>query len=355
MTTTAAWMVTRLGPPTEALEIQTVEVGEPGVNQVRIAVEAFCLDFNDIDTIRGRYGLLRFEPPFIVGMAAAGIVEAIGPGCEALLGRRVVGTTAGVQGGYASAALLDGATTQQIPAWLSTVDAMAMYFPYQVSYLALRVRGRVAPGDVVLIHAAAGGVGSAAVQLAKAMGATVIGTAGTDEKVEFCRSLGADFGVNYRTEDFVAMVDDVTNGRGVDVAFDTVGGAVTTQTFRAMAFNGRHLIIGFASGIESEEHPLPIQPSIYGNFDLVGICFAYVDSPRPARPFGMNFLSTAQGVDIWSRILQLARAGTIRPVIGQHIEFGDVPAGLEALERRETTGRTVVRMPPDGGRAGSTT
>ena len=148
-----------------------------------------------------------------------------------------------------------------------------------MSYLALRIRGRVAPGDVVLVHAAAGGVGSAAVQLAKAFGATVIGTAGTDEKVDFCRSFGADYGVNYRSGDFVAFVDDVTNGRGVDVAFDTVGGAVTTETFRAMAFNGRHLIIGFASGIESEERPLPIQPSIYGNFDLVGICFAYVDSP----------------------------------------------------------------------------
>ena len=179
----------------------------------------------------------------------------------------------------------------------------------------------------------------------------MIGTAGTDEKVDLCRSLGADYGVNYRSDDFVAFVDDVTNGRGVDVAFDTVGGAVTTETFRAMAFNGRHLIIGFASGIESEERPLPIQPSIYGNFDLVGICFAYVDSPRPARPFGMNFLATAQGVDIWSRILHLTRAGTIRPVIGRQIEFGDVPDGLEALERRETTGRTVVCTPPDGGEA----
>ncbi len=349
MTAATVWMVTRLGPPADVLEIQTVEVGEPGVNQVRVAVEAFCLDFNDIDTIRGRYGLLQFEPPFVIGMAAAGTVEAVGSGCEALLGRRVVGTTAGVQGGYASVALLDGATTQQIPAWLSTEDAMAMYFPYQVSYLALRVRGRVSPGDVVLVHAAAGGVGSAAVLLAKALGATVIATAGTDEKVEFCRSLGADYGVNYRSGDFVAFVDDVTNGRGVDVAFDTVGGAVTTDTFRAMAFNGRHLIIGFASGIEEEERPLPVQPSIYGNFDLVGICFAYVDSPRSVRPFGMNFASTAQGIDIWSRILHLSRAGTIHPVIGRHIEFADVPSGLEKLEQRATIGRTVVRTPQESG------
>jgi NADPH:quinone reductase len=349
MTTVAtAWMVTRLAAPTDALEIQKVDVGEPGANQVRIAVEAFCLDFNDIDTIRGRYGLLRFDPPFVIGMAAAGTVDATGPGCEGLLGRRVVGTTVGVQGAYASAALLDGAMLQLLPTWLGAADGVAMYFPYQLSYLALRVRGRVAPGDVVLVHAAAGGVGSAAVQLAKAFGATVIGTAGTDEKVEFCRSLGADYGVNYRRDDFAAFVDDITNGRGVDVAFDTVGGEVTTQTFRVMAFNGRHLIIGFASGIEAEERPLPIQPSIYGNFDLVGICFAYADSPRPARPFGMNFLSTAQGVDIWSRILHLTRAGTIRPVIGRQIEFADVPAGLEALERRETIGRTVVRTPPVG-------
>jgi NADPH:quinone reductase len=349
----SAWTVTRLSAPTEALEVRDVEVGEPGTNQVRIDVEAFCLDFNDIDTIRGRYGLLKFEPPFVVGMAAAGTVESVGPGCEALLGRRVVGVSSGAQGAYASAALLDGSCVQLVPEWLSAAEGIAMFFPYLLSYLALSVRGRIAPGDVVLVHAAAGGAGSAAVQLAKAFGATVIATAGSDDKVDFCRSLGADYGVNYRREDFAAFVDDVTNGRGVDVAFDTVGGAVTTETFRVMAFNGRHLIIGFASGIESEERPMPIQPSIYGNFDLVGVCFAFVDSPRATRPFGMNFLSSARGIDIWDRVLHLARAGTIRPVIGRQIEFAEVPAALEALERRETVGRTVVRMPPAGLTAGA--
>jgi len=346
-TTAVTWTAARLGAPTEALEIRTVDVAEPGPNQVRIVVEAFCLDFNDVDTIRGRYGLLRFEPPFVAGMAAAGTVEAAGPGCEGLLGQRVVGTTTGVQGGYASRALVDGATLQRLPAWLGSVDGMAMFFPFQLSYLALRIRGRLGPGDVALIHAAAGGAGSAAVQLAKAFGATVIATAGTDEKVEFARSLGADYGVNYTTEDFVAFVDDVTNGRGVDVAFDTVGGTVTTETFRAMAFNGRHLVIGFASDIEDEERPVSLQPGIYGNFDLVGICFAYVESPRPARPFGMNFASTAQGIEVWSQILHLAHAGTVRPVVGQVIEFADVPAWLEKLEGRETIGRIVVR-PPTG-------
>ena len=132
------------------------------------------------------------------GMVAAGTVDAAGPGAEALLGRRVVGVTVGVQGGYASAALLDAATVQTLPSWLSFVDGVAMYFPYLLGWLALRERGRIRAGDVVLVHAGAGGVGSGVIQLAKAFGATVIATAGTDEKVEFCRQLGADHAVNYR-------------------------------------------------------------------------------------------------------------------------------------------------------------
>ena len=201
-----------------------------------------------------------------------------------------------------------------------------MYFPYLLSFLALRVRARTGPrATSSSIHAAAGGVGSAAVQLAKSFGATVIAHGGNRREGRILPIAGRRLRRELSHEDFVAFVDDVTNGRGVDVAFDTVGGAVTTETFRVMAFNGRHLIIGFASGIEEEERPLPIQPSIYGNFDLLGVCFAFVDSPRPPRTFGLNFLSTAQGVDIWNRVLQLARAGTIRPVIGRQIEFADAP------------------------------
>ncbi len=340
-----AWVATRLGAPTDVLEIRAVEVGPPGPRQVRVATETFCLDFNDIDTIRGRYGLLKLEPPFAVGMVAAGIVDAAGPGAEALLGRRVVGVTVGVQGGYASAALLDAATVQTLPSWLSFVDGVAMYFPYLVGWLALRERGRVKAGDVVLVHAGAGGVGSGVVQLAKAFGAVVIATAGSDEKVEFCRQLGADYAINYRENDFVGYVDEVTNGHGVDIAFDSIGGQVTTDTFRTMAFNGRHLIVGFAADITMEERPVSLQPSIYGNFDLVGICFAFVDDPRPTRSLGMNFLTLADGLRMWGNILHMTKRHQIRPVVGREIEFEDVPSMLEAIERRETTGRTVVRSP----------
>jgi NADPH2:quinone reductase len=340
-----AWVAARLAAPTEALEIQSVEVPLPGPNQVRIVTKAFCLDFNDIDTIYGRYFLLPFKPPFVPGMAASGIVDAAGPGAEALLGKRVVGCTVNAQGSYASAALLNVSSVQLMPSWLSFTDAAAMYFPYLLGWLAIRIRARVQAGDVVLVHAAAGGIGSGVVQLAKAFGATVIATAGTDEKVKLCLEQGADYAVNYSTDDFVEFVADVTNGRGVDIAFDTIGGKVTTDTFRAMAFNGRHLIVGFSADIGVEEHPVSLQPGIYGNFDVCGVCFAFVDSPRGPRLFGMNFLPTATGVQMWADLMQLAHAGTIRAIIGREIDFADVPAALMAQENRETTGRTVVALP----------
>jgi NADPH2:quinone reductase len=340
-----AWVGARLGAPTDVLEIRAVDVGPPGPRQVRVATETFCLDFNDIDTIRGRYGIMKLEPPLAVGMVAAGVVDAAGPGAEALLGRRVVGVTVGVQGGYASAALLDAATVQTLPSWLSFVDGVAMYFPYLLGWLALRERGRVKAGDIVLVHAGAGGIGSGVVQLAKAFGAIVIATAGSDEKIDFCRQLGADYAINYRKNDFVGYVDDVTNGHGVDIAFDSIGGQVTTDTFRTMAFNGRHLIVGFAADITLEERPVSLQPSIYGNFDLVGICFSFVDDPRLTRSLGMNFLTGADGLRIWGNIVQMTKRAQIRPVVGREIEFNDVPNMLEAIERRETMGRTVVRAP----------
>ena len=126
-----------------------------------------------------------------------------------------------------------------------------MYFPYLLGWLAIRRRARVQAGDIVLVHAAAGGIGSGVVQLAKAFGATVIATAGTDAKVTFCYELGADYAVNYSAENFVDYVNDVTNGRGVDIAFDTIGGQITQDTFKVMAFNGRHLIVGFSADIGS--------------------------------------------------------------------------------------------------------
>ena len=253
-----------------------------------------------------------------------------------------MGVTAGVQGGYASAALLDAPTVQTLPSWLSFVDATAMYFPYLLGWLALRERGRLRAGEVVLVHAAAGGVGSGVVQLAKALGAVVIATAGSRREGRVlpaargrpCRQLPHGR-LRRRTS------TTSPTGRGVDLAFDSVGGQVTTDTFRTMAFNGRHLVVGFAADITLEEQPVSLQPSIYGNFDLVGICFAFVDDPRLTHSLGMNFLTRADGIRIWGDDpADDAWPGQIRPVVGQEIDFDDVPRLLEAIERRETMGKT---------------
>src|SRR6195952_4014960 len=144
-----AWVAARLAAPMEALEIQTVEIEPPGPNEIRVSTKAFCLDFNDIDTIYGRYGLLKFEPPFVPGMAAAGVVEAAGPGAETLLGKRVVGCSVGAHGSYASTALLNVPSVQLLPNWLSFTDGAAMYFPYLLGWLAIRVRARIQAGEVI--------------------------------------------------------------------------------------------------------------------------------------------------------------------------------------------------------------
>src|SRR5262249_50950721 len=145
-------------------------------------------------------------------------------------------------------------------------DAAAIYMPFHLAWLALRERARVQAGETLLVHAAAGGAGSAALQLGVHAGARVLAVAGGAEKTASCRELGAHVTIDHRETDFVAAVLDETGGRGVDVAFDTVGGDVTVQTFRCMAFNGRHVLAGFASGIEHEDEGVVPRPVLFGNF-----------------------------------------------------------------------------------------
>jgi NADPH:quinone reductase len=195
----------------------------------------------------------------------------------------------------------------------------------------------------VLVHAAAGGAGSAAVQLARARGARVIATAGGPHKLEFVTELGADVAIDYRNDDFVARVLDATGGRGVDVAFDSVGGATTVETFRCMAFGGRHLLVGFASGIEAEDEGIVPRPVLFGNFSLVGVCHAYTeDALAFKRATGLNFPSHADGMRIHEDLLRMIASGTIRPIAGSTSSFSALPEIVGAMESRATMGRNVV-------------
>lgn len=344
-----AWRVHEFGEPEKALKLEEAPSPVAGSNELLIRVAAATLNFNDVDGVRGRYRTVRPPLPYTPGMEVLGRVEAAGAGAENWIGKRVVAIPAGAFGGYAELVAGPAAMAFEMPpeSDLPDAPAAAIYFPFHLSWLALHERARIREGETVLIHAAAGGVGSAAVQLARVAGARVITTAGSPEKVELCRSLGADVAIDYRDVDFVETVLAATDGRGVDVAFDSIGGEITTKTFRCMAFNGRHLLVGFAAGIEAEDRGIVPRPVLFGNFSLCGVCHAYVDDPlQLKKAAGHNFPSHADGERVHARVLDLVRHGRVRPVVGADVAFGDLPGALQALADRKTVGRVVVRVAP---------
>ncbi len=337
------------GEPEEVLRLEEVPPPVAGPDELLVRVAAATLNFNDVDGVRGRYRTVRPPLPYTPGMEVLGSVEAVGIGAEEWLGKRVVAVPSGAFGGYAELAVGPCAMAFEMPPEPDLPDppAAAIYFPFHLSWLALHDRGAIQAGETVLIHAGAGGVGSAAIQLAALAGARVIATAGSAEKVELCRSLGAEVAINYRDGDFVDAVLDATEGRGVDVAFDSVGGEVTTSTFRCMAFNGRHLLVGFASGIEAEDEGIVPRPVLFGNFSLAGVCLAYVEDPASLkRVSGYNFPSHADGTRVHAHILDLISTGRARPVVGRVVAFDDLPRALQSMAERQTVGRTVALLGP---------
>ena len=340
-----AWVATALGDPTKVLERQRVAVRAPAAGEVRVKVSTFCVNFNDTDIVRGRWSTVPLKPPFTPGMEAMGVVESAGPGSEHLVGKRIVGIPVGAHGGFAEFAVVDATSAMLIPAWLSDAEGAALHYPFHLGWFGLALRARLQPGETVLVHAGAGGVGSAVIQLAKALGATVIATAGGPDKVEFCRQLGADIAIDYREGGFAAQVVEATFGAGVDVAFDTVGGSVTSETFQCMGMHGRHLLVGYAQDIKNDGAPISPAPAIYGNFALLGVCLAYTLDPLATRlSIGLNFPSRSDGLETHRRILELLRAGTVRTVVTSEISFDELPEAMERQERRETMGRTVVKI-----------
>jgi NADPH2:quinone reductase len=338
-----AWRVHRYGAPGEALVVADVSAPTPGPGQVVVAVRATPLNFNEIDGCYGRYRTVDPPLPYTLGMEAVGEVVRAGDGAEAWLGRRVMATATGAFGAHAEQVVADADMVFDVPDALDDVAAAAFFFPFHVAYLAVVERGRLAEGQTLLVHAAAGGVGSAAVQLGAALGARVIAAASTPEKRELCRSLGATDVVDARGEEFAAVVLDATGGRGVDVVCDLVGGETTTRTFPVVAFGGRHVLAGFSGGIEAEDEGIAPRPIVFGNFDLCGVMLSYRSDPLLAkRHSGFNLFSRADGERVQARLVELLDAGRIRTVVGRTAPWTALPAELERLERRETTGRTVL-------------
>ena len=342
-TAVRAWQVTRYGGPSEALALTTIAPPRPGPGEILVRTSASACNYNEIDGCYGRYLTVNPSLPYTLGMEFVGKVTDSGAGAEAWIGRRVMGAGTGAIGAHAEQVVGPSTMAFDVPPELSDTEAAAFFFPFHLAHLGLHERGQLTKGETVLIHAAVGGVGSAAVQLAVAAGARVIATAGSPSKLEIARSLGADVAIDYSAGGFAAAVLDATDGRGVDICFDGVGGGVTNESLRCLARNGRHLVVGFASGIEAEEVPTVTGRTLcFGNFSLVGVVLSYQDPTLAPAGLGYNPMPPEVGIQVHAHLVELLRAGQIRPVIGKVVPFAELPGALEEMEARRTVGRTVV-------------
>ena len=348
MTTMRAWRVHEYGQPTEVLRLDEVEIPEPGPGEVRVKAQAIPLNLNDLERITGGNMMVRPEFPYSPGMEAFGIVDACGEGAEEWMGKRVAAVTKQAFGGFAEYVICPTIAAFEIDEAIPLPDAAALFFPFHLAWLGLIDRASLKAGDTVLIHAGAGGAGSAAIQIAKAFGARVYATAGGPEKVALCRELGADVAIDYLTEDFKAIVLADTDNIGVDIVFDNVGEAVMADSFACTAYNGTYLMMGFASNkvVADEKFIVPRQVTM-GNFKLCGVLLNYQSDDMIGlikQGMGWNVAPRELGELATADIVELVKAGTVRAVVGSAPSFEDLPAAMEAMGLRNTTGRVIVML-----------
>jgi NADPH2:quinone reductase len=344
--TMRAWRTHEYGPPLDALHLDVVDTPVPGDGELRVRVQAIPLNFNDLERITGGNMMVEPELPYSPGMEVMGVVDTCGDGAETWLGRRVVATTKGASGGYAEYAVCPAVSTFEMPDAIPLPDAAALYFPFHLAWLGLFDRADLQPGETVLVHAGAGGSGSAAIQLAAHRGAKVFATAGSDEKVALCRDLGAAVAINYSAIDFADVVLTETDNQGVDVVFDNVGEAVFGASLKCTAYNGRYLMMGFASNkrVVDEAFVVPRQIAL-ANIKLCGLLFAYATDDMAQlvkTTMGWNFASGELGTHIMREVVDLVVKKDVRAVVGDVVGFDDIPAAIFAMSERRTTGRTVA-------------
>lgn len=327
-TTMRAWQVDRNGEPADVLTLVDLPLPEPGPGQLLVRVRAAALNFPDVLLCRGQYQV-RPPLPFVPGVELCGTVVAAGADVAGFAaGDRVIGTAALPSGALAEHAVMDGAEAFPAPEGMDDDTAAALHIAYQTGWFGLHRRARLAAGETLLVHAAAGGVGSAAVQLGKAAGATVVAVVGGPDKAKVAARLGADVVVDRRSTDVISAVKDATGGRGADVIYDPVGGDAYTWSTKCIAFEGRIVVVGFASGTipaPSLAHPL------VKNYSIDGLHWGLYRQRDPAAVAAAH-----------DRLCDLAAEGIVAPLIGDRLGFDAAARGLTRLAAGETIGRLVV-------------
>ena len=320
-----AWLCTN---PTGVEALAWTELPDPApkAGEVLVEIRAASLNFPDLLMVQNKY---QIKPPlpFVPGSEFAGVVQAVGDGVTHLQVGQNVACLSGT-GGFATHTIAPAARCIPLPDGFGHVDAAAFIMTYATSYHALLDRGQLQPGETVLVLGAAGGVGTAAIQIAKAKGARVIAAASTDEKCDVCLKLGADAVINYSVEDLRDAAKSLTDGRGPDVIYDPVGGALAEPAFRSIAWRGRYLVVGFASGpIPS----LPLNLPLLKGASVVGVFWGEFAKREPQANASMM-----------GTLLQWYAQGKIRPAIDRTMPMSQLPAAFAHMGARAVIGKLVL-------------
>ncbi|MDX3353054.1 NADPH:quinone oxidoreductase family protein [Streptomyces sp. ME01-24h] len=323
-----AWRVHENGEPRAAMRLDEVPDPRPGAGELLLKVRAANVNFPDALLCRGHYQV-RPPLPFTPGVEFCGEVVAVGEGVTGhASGDRVVAPATLPGGAFAELAVVPAARVLPAPPGLDDAEAAALHIGYQTGWFGLHRRAGLREGETLLVHAAAGGVGSAAVQLGKAAGAQVIGVVGGPEKSRTARELGADVVVDRTCEDFVAVVKEATGGRGADVVYDPVGGDAYTRSTKCVAFEGRILVVGFAGGTI----PAPgLNHALVKNYSVVGLHWGLYNTHDPAAVRRCH-----------EELTRLAAQGAIKPLVSERVPLEGAADAVQRVADGTTTGRLVV-------------
>ncbi len=314
--------------PLEALRIGELPDPEIQAGHVRLAVKACSINYADTLIVQGLYQE-KPERPFSPGMEAAGEIIEVGEGVKHLsVGMRVAALCG--RGGLAEQVVVSADVVFPIPDQMSYEEAASFTVAYGTSHVALKHRAGLQEGEVLLVHGAAGGVGLTAVELGKVMGATVIATASTPEKMALAKSRGADYVINYTEENFRDRVKEITGRKGADVIYDPVGGDVFMDSLRCVAWEGRILVIGFASGTIPKA---PVNLMLVKNASIVGVYWGAYSMRNPKVLVGSLM-----------KLVQWYNAGKIKPHVSKVYPFEETLEAMRALTGRKSTGKVVVRV-----------
>jgi len=313
----------------DALRWKELPTPEPGPQQVRVAIRAASLNFPDILTVQGKYQF-KPDPPFVPGSEFAGVVDAVGAEVRRVKAGDAVFAVGGI-GGFATHALVDAARVLPLPEGFTFEHGAAFALTYGTSYHALVDRAALQAGETLFVLGAAGGVGTAAIQIAKAVGARVIAGASSAAKCDLCRTLGADAAIDYSRENLREALKQHTGGRGPDVIYDPVGGDLAEPSFRSLAWRGRYLVIGFAQGTIPA---LPLNLPLLKGASLVGVFWGDFVRREPQ--------ASAQQMQA---LAQWYAQGRVRPVIDRALPMPQLREAFARMASREVMGKIVMVNP----------